>query len=212
MIAIKFNFPLIWPGNIERTPKWDRSINQNFKHGMNMEEALMFLKEELEALPAQSATLLTDYQGLENPRAMKKMGQENGVVLRLKYKDRMYEFACDRWVQVEHNVYAIHLVLRNLRTISAWGVGTPDQPFGGFAQGVGDASPNVPYERRKKDRRTVAGVQLEEWRLFLGLGPTATIEDAHAVYRRRAKLVAENQQELTRLNLAMDAASKALNG
>src|SRR5690606_15917082 len=110
--------------------------------------------------------------------------------------------ACDRWVGVEQNIYALHLALRNLRNIVLWGVGNVENVFGGYAAAV-QPHASAPAAGAKAPA-------LESWRLTLGLGPTATLEDAQAVYRRRAKSSADNEDELMKLNLAMDEASKAL--
>lgn len=204
-MQFKASHPLHWPNNYPRTPQWDKGTNSSFKAGMAMSEAMMFLKEELQAINPQTATLLTDYENLETPRLMRKVGNDQGVVLKLRIDNKQYELACDRWQKLEHNIYALHLALRSLRSIVEWGVGSFAQAFGGYAVG-GAAAMAAGAHAAGGD----GGMQLEEWRLTLGLGPSATLEDASAVYRRRAKTVAGDQEELTKLNLAMDEASKAL--
>lgn len=196
MPLLRYSHPLIWPQHIAPTPKWERSINNAFKPGLTLQEALMFLQEEVDALQVQDATLVTDYEHIDNVRLQRKIGNEAGALLKIKLNHVLYEFACDKWVQVEQNLYALHLTLRNLRSVIGWGVGTLPQVLSGFAHGA-TITAHTPQAE-------------EDWRRALGLGVTATLDDAHAVYRRRAKLVAENQEELTRLNLAMDQASKAL--
>lgn len=199
MIALKFSHPLQWPNNYPRTQKWEKSVNQSFKIGLTVQEALTFLYDELQELGAKKATLFTDYENIEQPRAMRRIGNDNGVALHVEINDRMYRLACDRWVPVEQNIYAIHLALRNLRNIVLWGVGNVENAFGGYAVNA------VPVHGNPAQAEA-----LEDWRATLGLGPTATLDDAQAVYRRRAKACANDQGELMRLNLAMDAATKAL--
>lgn len=201
-MQFKASHPLHWPNNYPRTPQWDKGTNSSFKAGMPMNEAMNFLKEELQAINPQTATLLTDYENLETPRLMRKVGNDQGVALKLRIDNKQYELACDRWLQLEHNIYALHLALRSLRGIVEWGVGSYAQVLGGYA--VGGATPMMAAGGEG------GGMQMEEWRLTLGLGPSATLEDASAVYRRRAKIVAGDQEELTKLNLAMDEASRVL--
>lgn len=202
MVQLKFAHPLHWPNGFPRTQKWEKSINSSFKQGLTVQEALTFLYDELNELGAQKATLHTDYENIEQPRSMRRVGQDNGAAVNLEINERIYRLACDRWVGVEQNIYALHLALRNLRSIVLWGVGNVENAFGGYASHV----PSV----AEVSSAPSSAAALEEWRLTLGLGPTATLEDAQAVYRRRAKSCADNQDELIKLNLAMDEASKAL--
>lgn len=201
MLTIRHSYPLQWPHDLPPTEKWGKGINQSFNMAMTLQEATNFLLEELNALTVvQEATLCTDHQDLGNPRRVPHPVVNNGVVLRLKIDGSQYNIACDRWVRLEHNVYALHLVLRNLRVMLEWGVGDLKRFLAGFLPGGAVAS------------ALPAGHQegMEEWRLYLGLGPTAKLDDAQAVYRRRAKAVMDNEEEMLRLNLAMDAASKTL--
>lgn len=48
------------------------------------------------------------------------------------------------------------------------------------------------------------------WREILGLGPSATLVAAHAVYRALAKEAGEGSPKLKRLNLAIEAARQEL--
>lgn len=201
MILLKFSYPLQWPNGFPRTEKWEKSVNHSFKIGLTMQEALTFLYDELNELSVSKAMLFTDYENIEQPRAIRRIGNDNGAALRIEINNRIYQLACDRWVAIEQNIYALHLALRNLRSIVLWGVGNVENVFGGYAvTNHGQTAPSA---------RPMAPV-MEEWREMLGLGPTATLDDAQAVYRRRAKNVANNQEELMKLNLAMDEATKAL--
>jgi hypothetical protein len=203
MTSIKFSHPLHWPNGFPRTEKWEKSINHSFKPGLTMQEALTFLYEELKELGVKKATLCTDYENIEQPRAIRRIGSDNGAALRIEIDNRIYQLACDRWVAIEQNIYALHLALRNLRSIVLWGVGNLENVFGGYAAGNAQTS-------AFNGGMSVNDSAMEEWRIQLGLGPTATLDDAQAVYRRRAKNFANNQEELMKLNLAMDAATKAL--
>src|SRR5688572_24504135 len=136
MIPIKFTHPLQWPQHTPVTPKWERGMNPSFKPGLSIIDALTFLQQELEALKVQQVTLNTDYENIGNPRQIRRVGQENGAVLNLRINDKIYHFACDRWVAVEQNIYALHLALQYLRHVAGWGVGTLEQVFSGFSPRV----------------------------------------------------------------------------
>lgn len=212
MVALNFSHPLQWPSGYPRTEIWAKSINTTFKNGMTMQEALTFLYEELQQLGVKKATLFTDYENIEKPRSIRRIGSDNGATLQLELDGRQYRLACDRWAPIEQNIYALHLALRNLRSIVQWGVGNVENVFGGYCASVqnmihGSGAVNGASTHGAPTANAAA---LDEWRLALGLGPTATLDDAQAVYRRRAKSLADKPDELMRLNLAMDAASKAL--
>lgn len=213
-MPLRYSYPLRWPPHYTRAQRWEKSINQTFKMGMSLQEALTFLNEEVDALKPQNATLYTDYENLGNPRLMRSSGYETGVALSIKIDGMAYDFACDRWVQLEQNIYALHLALRSLRNLPQWGVGTLAQAFGGFGLVQNHIPPSTSYDTinngSAEPTSIAASPILEEWRLTLGLGPTATLDDAQAVYRRRAKSLASDEEALMKLNLAMDAANKAL--
>jgi hypothetical protein len=204
MASLSFTHPLQWPNGFPRTQKWEKSVNPSFKVGLSIQEALTFLYEELKELNVSKATLCTDYENIEQPRGIRRVGSDDGAALAIEMNGQSYRMACDRWVGVEQNVYALHLALRSLRNIVLWGVGNLEDVFGGYTP----AALQARQASRSGTNSTAPG--MEEWRLVLGLGPTATIEDAQAVYRRRAKTLADKPDELMKLNLAMDAASKAL--
>lgn len=211
MVDLKFSHPLQWPNGYPRTEMWAKSINSGFKNGMTMQEALTFLYEELQQLGAGKSTLYTDYENIEKPSSIRRIGSDNGATIQFELNGHQYRLACDRWAPIEQNIYALHLALRNLRMILEWGVGNAENIFGGYSSvvqntlhgsGTGGGSSN--------GYAAGAGATMEEWRLTLGLGPTATLDDAQAVYRRRAKTLADKPDELMKLNLAMDEANKAL--
>ena len=208
MITLNFAHPLQWPNGYPRTEMWAKSVNTTFKNGMTMQEALTFLYDELQELKVTKATLYTDYENIEKPRSIRRIGSDNGACLHIELNGQQYRLACDRWSPVEQNIYALHLALRNLRSIAQWGVGHVENAFGGY-------SPAFQHMLRggtpaANGNGSAGESTLEDWRLTLGLGPTATLDDAQAVYRRRAKSLADRPDELMRLNLAMDAASKTL--
>lgn len=202
MIDLKFSHPVQWPSDQQLTPKYEKSINRSFNAGMSVAEAIGFLQEEVNAFDGvKEAVLFTDFEDIDKPARTRRVGHDNAAMIRLKLASGTYRLACDRWVSVEQNIYALHLGLRNIRSNVSFGVGDVAKALGGYALTLAATGSS-------------AGVTkvLEEWRLVLGLGHTATLDDAHAVYRRRAKSAANDQDELVRLNLAMDEAAKELGG
>lgn len=212
MVDLKFSHPLQWPNGYPRTEMWAKSINSGFKNGMSMQEALTFLYEELQQAGAGKAVLYTDYENIEKPSSIRRIGSDNGATIQFELNGHQYRLACDRWAPIEQNIYALHLALRNLRMIVEWGVGNPENVFGGYSSVVQNTLHATGAGASINGAASASGgAAIDEWRLTLGLGPTATLDDAQAVYRRRAKSLADKPEELMKLNLAMDAANKALN-
>lgn len=212
MLSLNFAHPLQWPHGYPRTEMWAKSVNRTFKMGMTIQEALTFLYEELQQMGVKKATLYTDYENIEKPTSMRRIGSDNGATIQFELNGKPYRVACDRWSPIEQNIYSLHLALRNLRMIVEWGVGNVENVFGGYSCAVQNIVYGSGQSAASPAGNAVGGgdSSLEDWRLTLGLGPTATLDDAQAVYRRRAKGLADKPDELMKLNLAMDAASKAL--
>jgi hypothetical protein len=82
-----------------------------------------------------------------------------------------------------------------------WGIASAKQALVGFS-----------LQNAGIDSGSGDGSNLPEWMQYLGLGPTATLEDANAIYRRRAKQLADEKddQEMLKLNAAIDEARAEL--
>lgn len=199
MITIGYKSPLHWPNTKDATKPSLRSINSGFPANLTLREALVYLEEELMGMKAQSASLYSNIEHLNNDRLRKKLSNEPGVTLELKLSGKNYYFACDKWALIEHNIYAVHLAIRNVRNFEKWGISDIEQALYGFA---------AVKVRKDTTESPEQELELEEWMVVLGLGPTATLEDAQATYRRRAKIVADDEEELIKLNNAMEQARK----
>lgn len=204
MIEINYQFPLQWPKGWPQTPANHRTYNNGFKQNMSMEEALTYLEEEVHDLKPDTASLSSDVEHIKNARLRKRTGNESGVCLIIGFGTQRFHIPCDRWYMVEHNLYAIHLALRQYRNIEKWGIGSWQQIMQGYlVQGTHNIQ-----AASIKTPDNIGGTTLASWQSALGLGPTATLEDAHATYRRRAKDHKDDQQALIELNLAMEDARK----
>lgn len=201
MIAIGYRSPLHWPNTKDATKPSLRGHNNGFPPGMKLREAITYLEEEVSALAPQAATLYTNMEHLANDRLRKKLSNEPGATLELKIGGKNYFIACDKWALLEHNLYALHLSIRSIRNMEKWGVASVEQAIYGFA---------ALKLRQEVEEAHDSGLEIEEWMAELGLGPTATLEDAQAVYRRRAKSLANDEDALIQLNNAMDEARKHL--
>ena len=123
------------------------------------------------------------------------------MAVQVKFPTGTAHLACDSWMNTEHNIYALYLALKNLRQFEKWGLATTEIMFAPF---MPDSSKKIAAVATRGNDK------LPDWMMLLGLGPTSTIEDANAVYRSRAKQVANDENALLDLNNAMDIARKNL--
>jgi hypothetical protein len=174
------------------TPRGSQRSDHGFPPSLTLGESIGYLEQEISELHA-SGTLSLDVEQPLIERLRKKVGSRTGACLQLKHHGRNYALACDRWLAPEHNIYALHLALRQWRNMERWGIGNMPVLLEGFA----------PDHATAVTGRTGA---LQSWMEAMGLGPTATLDDAVAVYHRRAKQTSHDSEALTRLNLMMDEA------
>lgn len=206
MIEIRHISPIRFPSGWERTAANAATIDQNFAKNISIEDALRYLQEELGQLHANKAILYSNYDNLHNSRSRSKRGHSEAVTLEFSVGDVTAHIACDKWYYIQQNIYALHLALRQCRLFEEWGIATSDFMIKCFAtaQDVhdqNDATTHSDHSRRELDT---------PWRRLLGLGETATLDDANAIYRSRAKKVAHDEDALIELNKAIEKARAVL--
>ncbi len=189
-----FKSPLSWPESIPVTSLMQQRSDNGFSPDIPLTDAVNFLKDEIDAAGINYAVLYTDYEQPNVDRLRRKVGSRTGACLHLKYRDRGYIITCDRWQRLEHNVYAMHLALRQWGNMEKWGIGNIASLMAGFEV---DRPPESAGEER------VVGSVAECLESF-GLGANATLDDATAIYHRRAKALADDNEALVKLNLQMD--------
>ncbi len=202
MAEIRYEHPLKLPSGWSSTPASARGYHPNFSRNMRMEEAFRYLEDEINAYDFSAATIFSNFQHANNERLRKKIGNDSGISVIIKIGGRTHHLACDHWIMAEHNAYAIHLALRAMRNLEEWGIATKQYALSLFS---GELSGGSSTSSSSSESGT-----LPEWMSALGLGPTATLEDANATYRRRAKDLADQEEELITLNQAIDEARKSL--
>lgn len=112
-----------------------------------------------------SSNLKVKANGL--PYSSQRTPDDPGVAVYFKWKDRDVVFACDKWLDVEDNLWAIVKHIEALRGQERWGVGSLDQAFAGYMQ--------LP----DPDQR--------QWWEVLGVAATADNEQIRQAYLRLAK-------------------------
>lgn len=208
MAHLTYDAPLQWPENQPATPRARLRADSGFSPSMTLDEAVRFLTEEVNALDPQQAVLSTDIVNIATPRNRQALGSRTGAALSIKLQGRVYSFACDRWEKLEHNLYVLHLTLRQLRNMEKWGVASLADLLEPFS---------TRREKTVSHAETVSAsvqetAETADWMRILGLGSTATLEDAVAVYHRRAKRISSDSDALQSLNEAMNEARKHLRG
>jgi len=192
---IKYQAPLKWPDEIPATPLLKQRTDSGFSPNMTLTDAVSFLDEEVTAAGIGQAALYTDIEQINIERLRKKLGSRTGACLQYKYSDREYILTCDRWQKLEHNIYALQLAFRNWSSMEKWGIGSIAALMAGFE-----------IERSQEQVQEVE--KLAYYLKEFGLGSTATLEDATAIYHRRAKAVAEDEEKLLKLNQMMEEIRK----
>ncbi len=191
---LHFKSPLSWPESIPVTPLMQQRSDNGFSANITLTESINFLKDELESAGIGHGVLYLDIEQPHVERLRKKIGSRTGACLHIKYRERGYIITCDRWQRVEHNIYAMHLVLRQWCNMERWGIGNLSVLMAGF---------EIDYEDDVSVMKMVSENVIECLKEF-GLGSTASLEDATAIYHRRAKSLAHDNEQLVQLNLKMD--------
>ncbi len=193
---LHFKSPLSWPDSMPTTPLAKQRNDNSFSQEMPIADAINFLKEEIETLNIQNAILYTDIEQPHVIRLSKKIGSRTGACLHINHYNKSYIITCDRWQRLEHNIYAMHLVLRQWNNMELWGVGSLPKLMAGFEI---EYSANNDHQPNYLETNGI----FECLKAF-GLGSTATLDDATAIYHRRAKTFAQQNDKLVQLNLQMD--------
>jgi hypothetical protein len=201
MANIECKSPLIWPDRIPETEPHLRSMpSTGVTPNLTFQQALEFLTTEAFVFPADHMVLNTNYESTHEGGLRKKSGTSPGASLHFAYDGNQYLIPCDRWNTTPHNIYALHLMLRNIMQNMKWGFSPLNVLLHGYMAHIMESS------------LAAAGPVTNNawWMQFLGLGPTARVGDANAVYRSRAKEIGQDEEKLLKLNEAISLARQHL--
>jgi hypothetical protein len=125
-------FPLYWPEGWPRTPDYKREYSK-FKTGFGA--AREFLFAEIRRMGGSKQVLSTNVP-LRNdgmPRANMPEPKDRGVAVYFRYQKKDMVFACDKYINVRDNIYAIAKTIEALRGIERWGASDMmERAFRGF--------------------------------------------------------------------------------
>ncbi len=133
-------YPLTWPEGWPRTTPARREQSRFFggsetgRRRHSMEEATAFLQAELSRLGAKKEVLSTNVElRLDGkPYSAKRVIFDPGAAVYFELKGKPISLACDKWLRVEDNVWAIAKHIEALRGQDRWGVGSMEQAFRGY--------------------------------------------------------------------------------
>ena len=199
-VEVSYHFPLRYPTGYNEVPMHARRYDNGFPQNLTIDQAIGYLEMEINIINPVKATIYSGYDRLNVERLRRKGDRDNsGIVCELGFGTTRYFVVCDTWRLIEHNLYAIHLALRAVKNIEKWGVAKVTQTLSAF----NNSAVHV---------MAANNGQMAEWMHVLGLGPTATLDDANAVYRARAKMIANDEDALLEINRAIEQARAALSG
>lgn len=104
----KIDAPLLWPSDKQRTREEERRASP---FQTTLAAACADVRNELRLLEATEVVVSANGPGVGDP----------GVAVYFQRLRRTLCLACDRWLRVQDNVYAIALTVRALRGVSRWG-------------------------------------------------------------------------------------------
>jgi hypothetical protein len=173
------NYPLYWPSNQPRTKVRERArfgtrggINYggNYQPGRKhtISESARELELEIRRMGGTNMIISTNLKVKANgiPYSGQRTPDDPGVAVYFHWHKRDLVFACDKWLSIEDNLWAIVKHIEALRGQERWGVGSLDQAFAGYA-----ALPDP---------------NQTPWWSILGVRETATNDEIKSAYRAKA--------------------------
>lgn len=143
------NYPLSWPATQPRTPHNERRharfvargsrsyvtgmYSPNRKH--TIAESARALELEIKRMGGRNMIISTNLKVKSNglPYSGQRTPDDPGVAVYFNWRKRDLVFACDSWLSIEDNLWAIVKHIEALRGQERWGVGSLDQAFAGYA-------------------------------------------------------------------------------
>lgn len=192
---MKEAFPLSWPDGWKRVARRTRSRFEVSGFG----RARDFLLAEIRRMGGTGVILSTNIplrlDGL--PYANSREPNDPGVAVYFRYGKRDMCFACDAYVTVRENAYAVAKTIEALRGIERWGASDMmERAFRGFAA------------------LAATSESAEDWTTVLQCSADATVDTINVQYRARARaahpdVAGGSHEMMARLNQARESALTA---
>lgn len=192
-------FPLAWPAHKPRTG-WSRRKSGQFKKDdrpISREQAIKRVQHEVSLLGGGYLIVSSDVPIRRDGMPYSNRSHEPmdpGVCVYFRMAGKPYAMACDTFDNLAQNIAAVAGHMEATRKIERYGVATAAETLQAFTALPAPTAPAGP-----------------PWWEVLGIIPErATPAAVSAIYREEAKRVGDDQDKLRELNLARDAAMKAL--
>lgn len=161
-------YPLTWPYGWKRTESGARQRAQFANHSMN--RASHEVVDQVRMMTGRELVISTNVRLRQDglPYSDQRAPTDPGAAVYFRFNGRPVVFACDKWLKVEHNLWAIARHIENLRASDRYGVGELEQAFAGYAQLAAPAGWN--------------------WWEVLGVDRSAGYDEIKSAYRALAKV------------------------
>lgn len=134
MFDEKTKYPLTWPDDWPRTNPSSRAYSRFGERTVNV--AFSALAKEMRRLTEadwlMSSNIPRTRQGDGPPASTYKQPTDPGVAVYFAINKKPISLACDKWIRVEDNIWALAKHIEALRGQDRWGVGTIEQAFRGY--------------------------------------------------------------------------------
>jgi hypothetical protein len=198
-------YPLSWPEGWPRTAAHNRKW-WNAPRKKSMEEVTDFLAGELSRLGARKAVLSTNVSRRLDGRPYSNQAQPNdpGAAVYFELKGKPVSLACDKWLRVEENIWAIGKHIEALRGQDRWGVGSVEQAFRGYMAlpAVGESSASTWWQVLGVPINAEPDAVREAYRLLVKKHHPDKGGDAE-MFRRVMKAMEAFEQSLKHLTAAV---------
>jgi len=135
-------YPLQWPLGRARASGRQRArfttntrAGYSQRHSHTVGEGVQEILRELRLMGARDVVISSNIQlradGL--PRSGQSQPSDPGVAVYFSFKQQSVCLACDQWVKVEDNLWAVCLTLEAMRGIDRWGAAQLEATFTGYA-------------------------------------------------------------------------------
>lgn len=189
-------YPLAWPAHKPRLRASERKVGQfkRYSQDLTIAQGATRLEAEVERLGGQYLLISSNVEVTLSgrPRSGGKAPTDPGVCVYFHLKETPYALACDRYTTVADNLAAIAAHIAATRAITRHGVASAAetlQAFQALPPPSGQPAPARPW-----------------WETFGIMRNHADADTVNALYRIKAKAIANDAAALTELNVARDAA------
>tara|TARA_B100001123_G_scaffold393322_2_gene473234 strand:+ start:2452 stop:3072 length:621 start_codon:yes stop_codon:yes gene_type:complete len=175
--------------------------NADFPRDLTIDQALDYLEMECAMMGQAKFVLGSYYERLHQKKNRRQLKEHSAICLHITLDDKDIDLVSQQWVQIEQNIYALYLTLRNINALSKWGVVESGQVM----RMLSDRSIREIKVNSKQFHPKDSMVK-PDWMDVLGVEFGDTLDHANKLYRQKAKESASDESALLELNQAIQKA------